>query len=137
MGIKNYNEKTQLKSLKKLGYFLLPKERKSALVLLILRLTTALIETMGVASIMPFIAVLSNPTIIQTNSILNKIFQISRYLGIETNQNFMIALGALVFLFLILSLTLNAFATYKELTFVEACRHGISIRLTEGYLNLK
>ena len=100
-----------------------------------LRLATALIETMGVASIMPFIAVLSNPNIIKTNSILSKIFKISGYLGIETKQNFMFALGILVFLFLILSLSLNAFTTYKELKFVEGVRHGISIRLTEGYLN--
>ena len=30
---------------------------------------------------------------------------------------------------------MNAFTTYKELKFVEGVRHGISIRLTEGYLN--
>ena len=135
MGIKDFNKKTKFKSLGKLGYFLSPKERKSALILLILRLATALIETMGVASIMPFIAVLSKPNIIKTNSILSKIFKMSGYLGIETKQNFMFALGILVFLFLILSLSLNAFTTYKELKFVEGVRHGISIRLTEGYLN--
>ena len=41
----------------------------------------------------------------------------------------------MVCLFLILSFSLNAFTTYKELKFVEGVRHGISIRLTEGYLN--
>ena len=37
----------------------------------------ALLDMIGVASILPFMAVVTNPDIIQTNTILNEAFQIS------------------------------------------------------------
>ncbi len=132
---KNFTKTTQLKSLKKLGYLLSPKERRFALVLLILSLITALIETIGVASIMPFIAVLSTPSILETNSILKSMYEISTNFGIDTQQSFLFTLGIFVFLFLILSLILNAFTQYVGLKFIEERHHSISRRLVEGYLN--
>ena len=40
----------------------------------------ALLDMIGVASILPFMAVLANPDIIQTNVILGKMFQASSIL---------------------------------------------------------
>ena len=128
-------ETTKLKSIKKLGYLLSSKEKKFALVLLLLSLLTALIETIGVASIMPFIAVLSTPSILETNSILNSMYQISNIFGIDTQQSFLFTLGIFVFLFLMMSLILNAFTKYLGLKFIEERHHSISRRLVEGYLN--
>jgi len=50
---------------KKLLFFLSPHERKHAGVLLIMIIIMALLETIGVASILPFMAVLTNPNIIE------------------------------------------------------------------------
>ena len=135
MKTKFLTESTQLNSLKKLGYLISSKERRFAIILLILSLIKALIETIGVASIMPFIAVLSEPSLIETNSILNKMYQISTYFGVSTKQSFLFALGLLVFLFLMFSLALNAFTQYLGIRFIEKCHHSISRSLVEGYLN--
>ena len=67
---------------KKFFLILSPNERKSAYILLILILVTALIDTIGVASILPFTAVLSNPDVVEKNYILNSIFQFSKIFGI-------------------------------------------------------
>ena len=77
-----------MKTLKKLIYLLSPQERKSAGLLLVLILLMALLDMIGVASILPFMAVLTNPDIIETNVILNNMFQIAARFGIETNQQF-------------------------------------------------
>ena len=61
--------------LKKLLYFLTPQERKFANFLLMMMFVMALLDMIGVVSILPFIAVLTNPEIIETNTILNKTFQ--------------------------------------------------------------
>ena len=53
-------------------------ERKNALLLIFLILIMALLDMIGVASILPFMAVLTNPSIVETNVILNKMFQISK-----------------------------------------------------------
>ena len=57
-------------------FLLSPKERKQAYLLLMMMLIMALIDMIGVASILPFVAVLTNPSLIETNLLLNKIFQI-------------------------------------------------------------
>ena len=51
-----------------------PNESKQAALLLLMILIMAFLEMLGVASILPFIAVLSNPDLIETNLILKKNF---------------------------------------------------------------
>ena len=55
------------KIIKKFIFLLTAQERKKALLLLIMVIIMALLDTIGVASIMPFVAVLTNPTLIETN----------------------------------------------------------------------
>ena len=51
----------------------------------------AFLDTVGVASILPFIAVLTNPSLIQTNLILNTMFQASGFFGVENNEQFFLS----------------------------------------------
>ena len=124
-----------MKNLKKLLYFLTPHERKRAGLLLIMILIMALLDTIGVASILPLIAVLANPNVIETNIILNKMFQISVVLGVEDSQQFLFVLGLLVFVILITSLAFKAFTTYLQVRFNSMCQYNIGRRIIEGYLN--
>ena len=55
--------------LKKILFLLSPKERKRAVLLLIMILLMAVIDVIGVASILPFMSVLVNPSLIETNFI--------------------------------------------------------------------
>ena len=89
----------------------------------------------GVASIVPFMAVLTNPDLIETNFILNTMFQNSKIFGVENNQQFLFALGTLVFILLIASLTFKAITTYQQLRFVQMQQFSIGKRLVEGYLH--
>ena len=50
----------------------------------------ALLEVIGVASILPFITVLTNPSLIETNSILNWMFQFSNIFGVENYRQFLL-----------------------------------------------
>ena len=57
-----------MQSFKKLLFLLSSKERKQAGLLLLMILVMALLDMIGVASILPFMAVLTNPDIIENNS---------------------------------------------------------------------
>ena len=111
------------------------RERKNALLLLVLMALMALLDMIGVASILPFMAVLTNPSVIESNIILNKMFQISKVLGVENEQHFLFALGIFVFLLLVFSLIFKAFTTYIQLRFVQMREHSISKRFVESYLH--
>ena len=124
-----------MQTFKKLLFLLNPNERKNAGFLLIMIAIMALLDVIGVASILPFIAVLTNPSLIETNLILNTMFQFSKIFRVENSQQFIFALGLIVFLLLVFSLTFKAFTSYVQARFVLMCEYSIGRRLVEGYLH--
>ena len=120
---------------KKFLYLLSNSERKQVYVLIAMIIIMALLDMIGVASIMPFISVLINPEIIETNSILNRIFNASEVLGVQTKQEFLFTLGIVVFLLLVLSIIFKAFTNYSLLRFTNMREYTIGRRLVEGYLH--
>ena len=123
-----------MQTFKKLLFLITIQERKRGALLLIMILIMALLDMIGVASILPFTTVLVNPTLIETNIILIKMFQISTYFGVENNQQFLFALGILVFVLLTTSLAFKALTTYAQIRFIQMRGYSISKRLFEGYI---
>ncbi len=123
-----------MQTLKKLLYLLSARELKRAILLLVMIIIMALLDMMGIASVMPFMAVISNPDIVETNNILNKIFIFSNKFGIENKEQFIFILGIFVFLFLVISLSFKALTTYAQVRFVEMRQYSISKRILENFL---
>ena len=94
----------------------------------------AFLDTLGVASILPFMAILTNPEIIETNTFLNTFFHTSKIFGIESEQEFLFFMGILVLILLIASLLFKALTTYAQVRFVRMREYTIGKRLVEGYL---
>jgi len=123
-----------MQNIKKFLFLLSSHERKRAGLLLFMMLIMALLDMIGVASILPFIAVLTNPSLIDTNLILNNIFQVSTIFGVESYQEFLFVLGIIVFVTLVISIIFKALTTYAQVRFVQMREYSISKRLVEGYL---
>lgn len=122
-------------TIKKLLDLLSSTERQRAGVLVSMMLVMALLDTLGVASILPFIAVLTNPTLVQTNPTLSWAYHFSANFGLISIQKFLFLLGLLVFLLLIFSLTFKALTTYVQTRFALMREYSIGKRLVEGYLH--
>jgi len=76
-----------IKTFKNYLYILLPSERKLALLLLFMRLLAILLEIAGVLSILPFLFVLTDPSVIETNRIFQTVFEISlNFVSPENSQ---------------------------------------------------
>jgi ATP-binding cassette, subfamily B, bacterial PglK len=110
------------------------QERRQAMVLLAMIFVMALIDVLGVASIMPFMAVLSNPQLVESNAWLNEFYLAAHRFGIATHHDFLLILGFCVFIFLMLSLAFKALTTYLQLRFTLMREYSIGRRLVEGYL---
>ena len=124
-----------MQTFKKLLFLLTTHERKRACLLLLLILMMALLDMIGVASILPFMAVLTNPSLVDTNLFLNFLFKTSAIFGVSNNQQFLIILGLLVFTMIVVSLLFKAITTYAMLRFMRMREYSIGKRLVEGYLN--
>lgn len=119
-------------TLKKLLDLLTPHERNRAALLLGMILVMALLDAIGVASIMPFMAVLANPQLTESNAFLSAIYNM---LGFNNVQNFLFFLGVVLFALLVISLTFKALTTYAQLRFTYMREYSLSRRLIEGYLH--
>ncbi len=124
-----------MRKFKKLILILSPYERKRAWYLLFMIILMALIDMLGVASIMPFIALLTNPEIIETNTLLKFAYLKSNFFGVENEKQFLILVGFSVFLILIISILFKVLTTYFQSRFIEMTKHNMSVRLVEKYLN--
>ena len=121
--------------LKKLLSLLTTSERKQAGILLGLMLLVAFLDALGVASILPFMGVLANPNLIETNGLLNLAFVTSHKFGVETVDQFLFVLGVLVFVMLVTSLGAKALATYVLTHFSLMREYTLGKRLAESYLS--
>lgn len=124
-----------MQTIKKLLFLLTPRERKQAFLLLMMIIFMACLDMLGVASILPFIAVLTNPDIISSNIILNKMYQTSKLFGVSNSNQFLFFLGILLFILLIISLSFKALTTYAQVRFVQMREYSIGKKLVEGYLS--
>jgi ABC-type multidrug transport system fused ATPase/permease subunit len=116
---------------RKLNDLLDARERRLAWLVFALMLITAMLETVGVASVMPFISVLSNPDVVQNNRFLNSIYE---FLGFQSTDAFLLFLGVVVFLFLVGSLAFKGFTFWAQIRYSHLRNHALGCRLIARYL---
>lgn len=112
-----------------------PAERRRARLLMGMILVMAFLDMRGVASILPFVAVLANPGLVETNRFLGAAFEVARALGVESRQDFLLALGVVVFLVFIASLAFKSLTIYVQTRFALMRENSIGKRLVERYLH--
>lgn len=118
-------------SLQRAYGFLTTTERRQGGAVLLFALGTAFLEVLGVASILPFLSVLTNPGLIQSNSWLNAAYV---WIGSPGERQFLFVLGALVLGIILTTQAFAAYAQWAELKFLRDLDHGFSVRLMGEYL---
>lgn len=108
------------------------RERKLTLLVFVLMVIVALFEAVGVASIMPFMAVMANPGIVETNVYLAAIYD---RLGFVSTDAFLFFLGMVFLVLIVGSLAFRAFAFWVQVRFAQKRNHAWSCRLVSRYLN--
>ncbi|TGN42028.1 ABC transporter ATP-binding protein [Marinobacter confluentis] len=91
----------------------------------------ALFEAAGVASIIPFISVLSDPSMVTENAWLAKAYA---WTGMESVEAFTVAMGFLFLVVFFVSLGLKALNQWIQLHFSKIRVHTVGSRLLRGYL---
>tara|TARA_B100000963_G_C22640807_1_gene680417 strand:- start:24704 stop:26536 length:1833 start_codon:yes stop_codon:yes gene_type:complete len=122
----------RLKNIYKIFKILNPKERAQALLIFILIFFMALFDVLGIASIMPFIAVALNTNLIFENKYL---FLVYNYYNFETSESFIFFLGLSCFFILFFTLVFKSITTYYQLNFTFMREYSLSKLLFEKYIN--
>lgn len=120
-----------LSSLKQLWQILSPLDKRKVIYVFILVMGMAFIESAGVISIMPFLAVLSNPDVVESNSYLKQLYDFTEA---ANKQNFILYLGFLSLFVVICSTVFKIVTQYAVNRFASLQRHYFSTRLLKTYL---
>lgn len=124
-----------MNKLKKLISFFNSELKVKSFYVLIMVTGLALLETLSIVSIMPFLSVLANPEVIKDNQYLAYIY---RYLLeedlISNNKEFLIALGIMVLSFMVLTIIYKMMTHFIMNNHIESCRHDISLKVLLGVL---
>ena len=107
------------------------REQRRFYLLVVMVLIMGLMEAVGVASILPFLAVLSNPEVVETNFYLSTAFDI---MGFTDRQNFLMALGVAVFVVIIAGLGFKTLTLYALMRFSFMRSYSLACKLLVGYL---
>lgn len=108
-----------------------PREQRQALLLAGMMLIMGVLEMVGVASIFPLIAVLSDPEIVQRNAHLRAVYE---GMGFESTNSFLIFLSGVMFVVVAARTGFSALTQYAMLHYAQMRSHTLSVRLLATYL---
>lgn len=118
--------------IKQLFRLLTPDQRKRFYSLQLLVILMAIMELVGIASIGPFMALVADPSLIETNAILAWLYQQS---GLQTANQFLIATGLTVLAALALASVISIITSWRMSLFAFSVGTEIADRLYSHYLN--
>lgn len=117
--------------LKKIIALLDSRAKKQAVILLFLMIIGAAFEAVGIGLIFPFIALISNPEIIEKISILRWLYE---YSGLENRQKLIIFFAIFLIIIFIVKSVYISFMNYMQYKFAFSNQVALSNRLLSHYL---
>jgi ABC-type multidrug transport system fused ATPase/permease subunit len=121
-----------IETFRKLRDLLSPRERWGLYLLLVILLVGGFFEMFGIASVLPFMAVLSQPERIETQPKLHAVYE---GLGFTSTDHFLIFLGLGSFVFVLVGVVAHVLSLYAIARFSNMRSYTISSRLLRGYLH--
>lgn len=120
-----------MNTLRQLYRILSPGERRQALLLLPLLILAALVQVVGIASVLPFLAIVADPGAVEEHEILRNLYAAG---GFADVRSFLVAIGLLMFFVIVGSNALTALSTWAVLRFSWMRSHTIAVRILRGFL---
>jgi ATP-binding cassette, subfamily B, bacterial PglK len=110
---------------------LAPRERRNFYLLMGLTVVVGFFEMAGIASILPFMAVLAEPESIETNAFLAHIYEV---LNFTSTDDFLIFLGLVTFAIVMVGVVAHILSNYAISRFANMQGYSLGTRLLRGYL---
>lgn len=125
----------QLLMIRRVRYFssiFLERELRRGIRPLIFAFFVAILEILGIASMMPFFAIISNPNSVFTNRILSTLY---KELNFSSVQQFILFLGFAVIGIILFSNSIKTYAAFLNNKFLSFLRQSLQSRLLKSYVN--
>jgi len=108
-------------------------KRNDFLLLLFLVFLTTIFNLIGVASIFPFISLIINSQLLETNNFFILIYKLFSFFGVKNSKDIIIFIGIFLLLTIIISTILLALTSYFQIRFSLHCEQTFSYFLVKSY----
>lgn len=108
------------------------REKKSGLLLLGLIILKGIGDTISVASVMPFLSLLGNPELVNTNPLANYFFDL---FGFKNIDSFIFMVGISIVITLVVISVLRSVTAYAQYRWIFMREYSLSKRLLSSYLH--
>ena len=98
-----------MSTFKKVLALLSPQERRRGALVMVMVIIMAVLETIGIASVMPFLSVLGDPEAVENTPYLYATYN---FFGFESTESFLMALGIGAFCIVLFSAAFRILTTY-------------------------
>jgi ABC-type multidrug transport system fused ATPase/permease subunit len=115
----------------RLQSLLTPKERRFSYALFGLLVLAGLVDALGVSSVLPFMAVVGNPDVIQTNPRLQQLYTALQF---ESTNTFLVGLGIAALVIMVFSNALSLASSSAILWFTHNLLHSLSMQILSNYV---
>jgi ABC-type multidrug transport system fused ATPase/permease subunit len=110
-------------------------EKKNFFILLLLIMLMNIVDILGIASVVPFVAILTNPEILNSNSDFSYyINQFKFFFEINTHFEFVFLTGCIFLFLLTFSIVFKSIVVFLQIKFSYMREHSICERLTMHYV---
>lgn len=121
-----------LDGLRKLLRLVSQEDKRRFLWLLPVITLMALLQVVGIASVMPFLALVADPDLVFTDSRLRWVYET---FGFGSTRSFLAFVGGASLVLLVLSNALSALTEYLQLRFSWRLNHSLSVKMLSNYLS--
>lgn len=118
--------------LRKLNDILDSSQKRKSMLLLMLFLVMSLFQVVGVAAVFPFVNVVMDPSLVDSNRLLGFLYT---ELGFSSFNSFIVFLGLSILILIVLSNAISAITIWAKTKFVMGLNHSLSRRLLSTYLS--
>jgi ATP-binding cassette, subfamily B, bacterial PglK len=118
-------------SIKKLSLLFNKKDKKKLVVLFLMMIFSGVVETVGIGLIVPFVGIVTNPSIIQKQNIISKVYRILHFQSIK---EFILFSAVLLIVVFILKNTYLLFYQYVQYKFFINQKVRLSSKMLREYL---
>lgn len=122
----------RFKRLQQISSLLTKDEKLDGLRLLLLIIIMGIFDVIGVASILPFMTLASDPDFLESNQLMVNVYD---YLNFDSYKSFVMFAGLCVIMLIIISTVVKLFTLYSSYRFTFRREHSVSLRFLKGYLN--
>jgi ATP-binding cassette, subfamily B, bacterial PglK len=124
-----------MSSLQKIFQLLTEEQKRKSMPIILMVIMMGVLEAAGIFSVVPFLSIVSNPALIETNTVINQAYIFFKQFNINTPDQFLVLIALSSVFIIVLSAFFRTYAIHRVNLFLEKSRNILCSRLFKKFID--